>query len=166
MTHCVKYVTCGDALAGQVWVTHHDAVSGSADELPPASAPLKVKLAAAMERSEKFNSQRALAQALRTDGSLVGKWLSGKVQRINNLSHRRRLVLLLGTPRDYFTPIPQGDLIQQLEAEVADLATALEAAKLANQEMKKRVAKLEKAVQPLLEARPKTGSSRRARSAG
>lgn len=114
--------------------------------LPPESAPLKDKLRAAMERSPKFKSQRALAEALQTDGSLVGKWLNGKVKRINSLSHRRRLVVLLDTPRDYFTPIPKGDQIEQLEAEVADLATALEAAKLANQEMKKRVAKLEKAV--------------------
>jgi transcriptional regulator with XRE-family HTH domain len=111
--------------------------------LPPESAPLKDKLAAAMARSEKYNSQRALAQALGTDGSLVGKWLNGNVNRINHLGHRRRLAILLDTPKNYFTAIPKGDLIQQLEAEVADLATALEAAKLANQEMKRRVARLD-----------------------
>jgi transcriptional regulator with XRE-family HTH domain len=79
-----------------------------------------------MARSGKYKTQRALAHALGTDGSLVGKWLNGSVKRINSLSHRRRLVIFLDTPRDYFTPIPKGDLIQQLEAEVADLSASVQ----------------------------------------
>lgn len=93
----------------------------SAADLPPKSAPLSERVAAAMERSELYKSQRALGKALGTDGSLVGKWLSGEVQEIRSVAHRRKLPRLLVTPKDYFSDPPRADRLVELEAKAATI---------------------------------------------
>lgn len=119
LTHCVKRVSLSDALAGAFRVTQDDAVSDE-NGLPPKSAPLAERLAAAMERSD-YPTQRGLAEALGTDGSLVGKWLGGKVLEVKSVSHRRKLPRLLKTPTDYFSDPPRSDRLAKAEAGVADL---------------------------------------------
>ena len=49
-------------------------VSSEDDRLPPREEAFSARLRAAMDRAG-FESQRGLAKALGTEGSLVGKWL-------------------------------------------------------------------------------------------
>lgn len=99
------------------------------EELPPPDAPLKEKLAAAMRRAGYSNKR--LAKELGTDRSHVGRWLSGRTQRITAAHHLRRLPDLLGTPPDYFVTIPRtvpSDRLAKLEARVAELEQAADEA--------------------------------------
>lgn len=77
-----------------------------------------------MANSE-YKSQRALARALGTDGSLVGKWLNGEVLEVKSVAHREQLPKLLSTPADYFSDPPRGDRLATLEAEGEDLRVSV-----------------------------------------
>ena len=69
-----------------------------------------------------YSSARRLALELgMSDGSLVGKWLDGRVKTIKSRQHLARLPLLLGTPADYFEEHVTGtdrlrELAEQVEA--------------------------------------------------
>jgi transcriptional regulator with XRE-family HTH domain len=68
-------------------------------------------------------SQRALARELGTDASLISKWCKGGkagVREIRSASHQQKLPLLLGTPKDYWIPIPRLERLAELEAKVAE----------------------------------------------
>lgn len=69
-----------------------------------------------------YHSNRQLARDLDTDGSLVGKWLSGKVKRITNAQHRAQLPKLLDTPPDYFEDPPPADRLAAVEEILGRLA--------------------------------------------
>jgi transcriptional regulator with XRE-family HTH domain len=102
-------------------------VSERRDALPPKTAPLAKRLAAAMAGSQ-YETARALARALGTDGSLVGKWLSGDVREIKAQHHLRKLPQLLGTPANYFQEHrTRTDHLEELEAEVARMGPILAA---------------------------------------
>lgn len=92
--------------------------------LPPKTAPLSERLAAAMAKSA-YQSQRGLAKALGTDGSLVGKWMNGDVLEVKSVAHRRKLPKLLKTPADYFSDPPRSDRLAALEGGVADLRASM-----------------------------------------
>jgi transcriptional regulator with XRE-family HTH domain len=79
-----------------------------------------------MARSTKYRTQRALAAKLGTDGSLVGKWLNGKVLEIQSISHRRQLPRLLKTPADYFSDPPRSDRLAEVEEEAGDLRDSVQ----------------------------------------
>ena len=96
-------------------------VSSGPDALPPRTAPLAERLKAAMERAG-YTSKRKLGLALgSTDGSLVGKWLSGEVKEIKSLRHRKRLPELLGTPGDYFEGDSRTDRLEELATKLGDV---------------------------------------------
>lgn len=59
-----------------------------------------------------YRSNRALAKALGTDGSLIGKWLEGATP---SARHRAKLPELLGTPADYFETASRADRLAVLE---------------------------------------------------
>lgn len=66
-------------------------------------------------------SQRSLAAALGTDGSLVGKWINGKVRSVKSIAHRRKLPQLLDTPPDYFSDPPDSDRLAELLEQAATI---------------------------------------------
>ena len=54
-----------------------------------------------------YTSQRQLARDLQTNGSVVGKWLSGRTLTIRSQRHQKKLPVLLNTPDDYWKTFPQ-----------------------------------------------------------
>lgn len=78
-----------------------------------------------MSRSKKYNSQRALAAALNTSGSLVGKWLHGDVKQIKSRKHLGKLPELLETPEDYFLGSSSEERLTRLEEQGAAMRVAL-----------------------------------------
>lgn len=108
-----------------------------------------------------YLSNRRLARELGTDGSLIGKWRTGKVKEIQSLLHRRNLPILLGTPPDYFSDPPKGDRIAQLEEEVEALWMSLQDAHISYESLEGRVTALEK---PLARTRGAGGAKRQRRT--
>jgi hypothetical protein len=98
-------------------------VSSDLDALPPRDAPLADRLCAAI-RLAGNPSNRQIAEHLGTDGSLVGKWLSGDVQRITSRGHREKLPEFLRTPPGYFDDRDPRSR-RELEAEVDFLSEAV-----------------------------------------
>lgn len=114
-------------------------VSFEDDALPPRDAPLAKKLCAVMTRSTDYATARALGKALgMSDGSLVGKWLTGTIP---SMRYRMDLDRLFGTP-DYFST-PQVDRLEELAVKVDLLASEQETLLADLDDARTRIAQLE-----------------------
>jgi transcriptional regulator with XRE-family HTH domain len=93
----------------------------SSADLPPRTAPLGERLDAALTRAGM--SQSELARQLKTDRSVVGRWLKGT--RITSKRHLRALPRILDTPAEYWLELPAPDRLELLEQRIEQLEQAV-----------------------------------------